>query len=132
MKDINELNFPSDVRYAPSHEYAKKDGAVIRVGISDYAQDQLGDIVFVELPEVGEAFNKGAAFGTVESVKAVSELYMPVGGEIAAANSALEESPEKINASPYSDGWMIAVKPDDPAELEALMTSDDYLKSLKG
>jgi glycine cleavage system H protein len=132
MKDISELNFPSDVRYAQSHEYAKKEGEVIKVGISDFAQDQLGDIVFVELPQVGEAFKKGAAFGTVESVKAVSELYMPITGEITAVNGTLEESPEKVNHSPYSEGWMIAVKPDDPAELEALMTSDAYLKTLKG
>ena len=132
MKDISELNFPSDVRYAQSHEWAKRDGDGIKVGISDYAQDQLGDIVFVELPEVGEAFKKGAEFGTVESVKAVSELYMPVGGEITAVNTALEESPERVNTSPYSEGWMIAVKPDDPTELDALLTSESYLKTLKG
>jgi glycine cleavage system H protein len=132
MKDISELNFPSDVRYAQSHEWAKRDGGGIKVGISDYAQDQLGDIVFVELPEVGEAFKKGAEFGTVESVKAVSELYMPVGGEITAVNTALEESPERVNTSPYSEGWMIAVKPDDPAELDALMTSEAYQETLKG
>ena len=84
------------------------------------------------MPEVGETFDKGAEFGTVESVKAVSELYMPIGGEIVAVNSALEDSPEFINNTPYSDGWMIAVKPDDPAELEGLMTKDVYLTSLKG
>jgi len=132
MKDINDVILPDDIRYAESHEWAKTEGDNVKVGISDYAQDQLGDIVFVEMPEVGETFDKGAEFGTVESVKAVSELYMPVGGEIVAVNSALEDAPELINNTPYSDGWMIEVKADDPAELEALMTQDAYLTSLKG
>ena len=132
MKEINELNLPDDIRYAESHEWAKAEGGNIKVGISDYAQDQLDDIVFVEMPEVGETFEKGAEFGTVESVKAVSELYMPVGGEIVAVNGGLEDSPELINDAPYSDGWMIEVKPDDPAELDSLLTKDAYLTSLKG
>ena len=132
MKEINDLILPDDIHYAESHEWAKAEGDNVKVGISDYAQDQLGDIVFVEMPEVGETFDKGAEFGTVESVKAVSELYMPVGGEIVAVNSALEDAPELINNTPYSDGWMIEVKADDPAELEALMTQDAYLTSLKG
>ena len=132
MKDINDVTLPDDIHYAESHEWAKAEGNNIKVGITDFAQDQLGDIVFVEMPEVGESFDKGAEFGTVESVKAVSELNMPVGGEIVAVNSALEDSPEFINNAPYSDGWMIAVKPDNPAELEGLMTKDAYLTSLKG
>jgi glycine cleavage system H protein len=132
MKEINDLNLPDDIRYAESHEWAKAEGNSVKVGISDYAQDQLGDIVFVEMPEVGETFDKGAEFGTVESVKAVSELYMPVGGEIVAVNAALEDSPELINNTPYSDGWIIEVKADDPTELESLMTKDAYLTSLKG
>jgi glycine cleavage system H protein len=132
MKDINDVTLPDDIHYAESHEWAKAEGNNIKVGITDFAQDQLGDIVFVEMPEAGETFDKGAEFGTVESVKAVSELYMPVGGEIVAVNSALEDSPEFINNAPYSDGWMIEVKPDNPAELEALMTKDAYLTSLKG
>ena len=132
MKDINDVTLPDDIHYAKSHEWAKAEGANVKVGITDFAQDQLGDIVFVEMPEVGETFDKGAEFGTVESVKAVSELYMPIGGEIVAVNSALEDSPEFINNTPYSDGWMITVKPDDPAGLEAMMTKDAYLTSLKG
>jgi len=132
MKDINDVILPDDIYYAASHEWAKAEGDKVKVGISDYAQDQLGDIVFVEMPEVGETFDKGAEFGTVESVKAVSELYMPVGGEIVAVNSTLEDSPELINNTPYADGWMIEVKADDPAQLEGLMTKDAYLKSLKG
>jgi len=132
MKDINDVILRDDIHYAASHEWAKAEGDNVKVGISDYAQDQLGDIVFVEMPEVGETFDKGAEFGTVESVKAVSELYMPVGGKIVAVNGALEDSPELINNTPYADGWMVEVKPDDPAELEDLMTKDAYLESLKG
>lgn len=132
MKELNELNFPDDVHYAESHEWARSEDDRIKVGISDYAQDQLGDIVFVELPEKGGTFGKGEAFGTVESVKAVSELYMPVGGEVMAVNSALEESPEKVNNAPYGDGWMIEIKAENPSELDALLTSAAYLETLKG
>lgn len=132
MKELNELNFPDDVRYAESHEWARSQGDRIQVGISDYAQDQLGDIVFVELPEKGDSFGKGEAFGTVESVKAVSELYMPVGGKVTAVNAALEESPEKVNNAPYGDGWMIEIEPENPSELDSLLTNDAYLEKLKG
>ncbi len=132
MKELNELNFPDDVRYAESHEWARSEGDKVKVGISDYAQDQLGDIVFVELPEVGDTFNKREEFGTVESVKAVSELYMPVAGEVVAINESLEESPEKVNNAPYGDGWMIEIKADNPPELDDLMDNDAYLGTLKG
>ena len=132
MKELNELNFPGDVRYAKSHEWAKLEAEKIKVGISDYAQDQLGDIVFVELPEVGDTLGKGEEFGTVESVKAVSELYMPVAGEIVAVNSSLEDAPEKVNNSPYGDGWMIEIKAENPSELDDLMDNDAYLGTLKG
>jgi len=132
MKEIDDVILPDDIRYAKSHEWTKADGDNVKVGISDYAQDQLGDIVFVEMPDVGETFEKGAEFGTVESVKAVSELYMPVGGEIVAVNTALEDSPELINNTPYSDGWMIGIKPDDPAEMDSLMAKNAYLATLKG
>jgi len=132
MKELNELSFPDDIRYSESHEWAKADGAKVKIGITDYAQDQLGDIVFVEMPGVGETFAKGAEFGTVESVKAVSELYIPIAGEVVAVNPALEDAPELINNSPYTDGWMIEIKPDNPSEIESLMTKDDYLASLQG
>jgi glycine cleavage system H protein len=132
MKEIAELNFPEDLRYSQSHEWVKADGDTARIGITDYAQDQLGDIVFVELPDVGESFEKGAEFGTVESVKAVSELYLPVSGEIAAINESLEDAPELINNTPFSDGWMIEVKLDDASQLDALMDKDAYLSTLKG
>ncbi len=132
MKDIEDVSLPDDIYYAESHEWAKAEGDNVKVGITDYAQDQLGDIVFVEMPEVGDTFDKGAEFGTVESVKAVSELYMPIGGEIVAVNSSLEDAPELINNTPYSDGWMIEVKPDDQQALGSLMNKDAYLTSLKG
>ena len=132
MKEVNELNFPEDLRYSDDHEWAKQVEAVVRVGISDYAQNQLGDIVFVELPEVGDEFEKGQEFGTVESVKAVSELYMPVGGEITAVNEALEDAPELVNNDPYSGGWMVEVKLHDPAEYGALKDQKAYLEMLKG
>ena len=132
MKEITELNFPEDVRYSESHEWVKAAGKTAKLGITDYAQDQLGDIVFVELPDVGESFEKGTEFGTVESVKAVSELYMPVSGEIVAINEALEDAPELVNNTPFADGWMIEVKLDDSSELDALMDKDAYLSILKG
>ena len=132
MKELSEVNLPDDVRYAESHEWAKLAGDTVKIGITDYAQDQLGDIVFVELPEGGDSFEKGEEFGTVESVKAVSELYMPVGGEVVSVNSILEDSPERVNNSPYSEGWMIEVRPDDPAEMDALLTGEAYLEKLKG
>ena len=131
MKAIDELNFPEEIRYTETHEWARPADDTVKIGISDYAQDQLGDVVFVELPQAGESFARGAEFGTVESVKAVSELYMPVGGEIVAVNSALEDAPEMVNNSPYSEGWMIEVKPDNSAELDSLLTRDVYVDSLK-
>jgi len=132
MKEINELVLPEDVRYSEDHEWARLDGDRVRTGISDYAQDQLGDIVFVELPQVGDTLQKGAEFGTVESVKAVSELYMPVGGEILAVNTSLEDAPESVNNSPYDEGWMVDIKPDNDSEFDQLMDKNAYLEKLKG
>lgn len=132
MKEISELSFPDDNRYAEDHEWVKQTGETVKIGISDYAQDQLGDIVFVELPAVGDTFEKGGEFGSLESVKAVSELYMPLGGEITAVNEALEDEPELVNNAPYTDGWMIEVKPDNAGELDALMDKGAYLEMLKG
>ena len=132
MKEIDELNLPDDLRYATDHEWTRLEGDKVKIGIDDYAQDQLGDIVFVELPEVGATFSKGEEFGTVESVKAVSELFMPIGGEILAINTALEETPEHVNNSPYDEGWMIEIKPGDVTEMDALMDKEAYIKMLKG
>ena len=132
MKEVSELQLPDDVRYTEDHEWARTEGEKTKAGISDYAQDQLGDIVYVELPQVGDSFDKGQEFGTVESVKAVAELYMPVGGTILAVNSALEKSPELVNKDPYGDGWMIEIEPSDPAQFDALMKKGVYLETLKG
>ena len=132
MKSIEALDFPQDVRYTDDHEWARREADQLVVGISDYAQDQLGDIVFVELPETGQRIGKGEEFGTVESVKAVSELYLPVGGEIVAVNEALADAPEQVNSDPYGKGWMVAVRPDDEQAFEALMSAADYQQMLKG
>lgn len=132
MKPIEELTFPEDLLYAQDHEWIRMENGSAVIGISDYAQDQLGDIVYVELPLVGQTFAKGEAFGTVESVKAVSELYMPIGGEVSAVNETLGDSPEKVNQDPYQDGWMIQIALRDPSEKDALMAKDAYLEMLKG
>jgi len=132
VKEINELDLSGDVRYTNDHEWARAEGDKVLVGLSDYAQDQMGDIVFVELPQVGDSFEKGETFGTVESTKAVAELYMPIGGEVMAVNMDLLGAPELVNESPYDKGWMIDVKPNDSAEMEALMSRDAYLELLKG
>ena len=130
MKEINELILPEDVRYTEDHEWAKLEGEIVRIGLTDYAQDQLGDIVFVEFPEVGDSFSKGEEFGTIESVKAVSEIIMPVSGEVVAINEDLENAPELVNKEPYEGGWLIEVKPEDTLELEALMDKTAYMKAL--
>jgi len=132
MKDVSQLKFPDDVRYVESHEWIRAEGGRVRIGITDYAQDQLGDIVFVELPAVGKSLNAGAPFGSVESVKAVSELYMPIGGKVVEINSTLENSPEVVNTSPYDQGWMIVVEPADAGELKNLLTVQAYRDKLKG
>ncbi len=135
MKEISELNLVEEARYTNDHEYAIVEDAgdgVVRVGLSDYAQDQLGDIVFVELPGEGDSFDAGAEFGTVESVKAVAELYMPISGEVVAVNTSLADAPELVNTDPYTEGWMMRVKPRDAEELSKLLTRDDYRRMLEG
>jgi len=132
VKSLSELILPDELYYTENHEWTRTGDERVTAGISDYAQEQLGDIVFVELPQVGDTFEKGAEFGTVESVKAVSELYMPVSGEITAINTALDESPGLVNTKPYEDGWMIEIKPDDNSELDTLMTKTAYMEMLKG
>jgi len=132
MKEISELNFPDDLKYAEDHEWARIENDEVTIGICDYAQDQLGDVVFVELPEVGDTFDKGQEFGTVESVKAVSELIIPLSGEVTAVNANLEDTPELVNSEPYNGGWMLKIKLANPGELDDLMTKDAYLDMLKG
>ena len=131
MKELEELILPDDVRYTDDHEWARINGDTVLVGVSDYAQDQMGDIVFVELPAIGDSFAKGDEFGTLESVKAVSELYMPMSGEVVAVNTALTDAPELINQQPYTS-WIIEIKPADPSEYQQLHNAADYLNLLKG
>jgi glycine cleavage system H protein len=132
MKDINELNLPEDVKYTKDHEWASAEGDTVTIGINDYAQDQLGEIVFVEMPAVGDSFSAEDEFGSVESVKAVSEMYMPISGEILAVNEDLEDAPEKVNEDCYQSGWIIKVKASDLSEMDALMDKAAYLEMLKG
>lgn len=131
-KEINELVLPDDVKYSNDHEWIKSQGDNVRVGITDYAQDQLGDIVFVEVPAVGDTFDKGAELGSIESVKAVSEMYMPVGGEIVAVNEELEDAPDLLNQDPYGKGWIVDIRAADQAEIDDLLDKNAYLEILKG
>ncbi|GAB2235260.1 hypothetical protein Droror1_Dr00025681 [Drosera rotundifolia] len=116
------------LRYANSHEWVKHDGPVAIIGITDHAQDHLGEVVFVDLPEVGGLVSKGGSFGAVESVKASSDVNSPISGEVVEVNSKLTEVPGLINSSPYEDGWMIKIKPSDPSELQTLMGPTEYTK----
>ena len=120
-------NIPADLRYAKSHEWVQlaADGTAL-VGITDYAQNSLGDITFVQLPKVGAVLKAGETFGVVESVKAASDVYAPVAGTVIAVNSALDANPEKVNASPYADGWMLKLQPADPAAVSGLLSAADY------
>lgn len=131
MKEINELKIPENLKYTDQHEWAET-GDIVKVGVSDYAQDQLGDIVFVELPEVGDSFDKGDECATLESVKAVSEMYAPVSGEVVEVNEELEDEPGLINEDPYEKGWIFKIKISDAGELDSLMDKAAYLEMLKG
>jgi len=119
-------DIPDDLLYTKSHEWVRVDGDEATVGITDHAQNALNDIVYVELPGVGDAFDTEGEFGVVESVKSVSDLYLPVAGEITAANGALEDAPEVINGDPYGEGWLVKVRMSDPAEVAKLLSPDDY------
>lgn len=117
---------PDDRKYQESHEYATTGGEPVTVGISDFAQDELGDIVFVELPEAGDEVAQGEEFGVIESIKAVSDLYAPVSGTVSAVNDALFDQPELVNESPYDEGWMLEIEDVDDAELAELLTAEEY------
>ena len=117
---------PSELKYTKEHEWVRLDGHIGTVGITDYAQDQLGDIVFVELPAAGKAVKQMEKFGEIESVKAVSELYSPITGEVVEANPALASSPERVNDDPYGDGWMLRIRLSDPGEIDKLLSAQDY------
>ena len=122
------MNLDTSVKYRQSHEWARQEGDLIVCGISDHAQDSLSDVVFVELPSVGATLAQGEVFGVVESVKAASDLYMPMSGEIVETNEDLSDTPETINSDPYGAGWMIKIKPSNPAEWDGLLSGDDYAK----
>ncbi len=119
---------PADLRYTKEHEWARKEGDLLVVGITAHAVEQLGDITMVTLPDAGTALTAGEAFGDVDSVKAVSELYAPVDGEVAEINAALEDAPESVNDAPYEAGWMLKIKPADPAAFEGLLSAEAYTK----
>jgi glycine cleavage system H protein len=125
------MNIPSELKYTKDHEWISIEGDVITIGITDFAQSELGDIVYVEVETVDETLEADEVFGTVEAVKTVSDLFLPVSGEIIEFNEALEDEPEKVNTDPYGDGWMIKVKCTDVSQLDALLSVDDY-KALVG
>lgn len=126
------VNVPDDLRYTADHEYVKStpELGVVNVGITDYAQGELGDVVFVNLPKVGDRFGAHQPFGTIEAVKAVSDLYCPVAGQVVAVNQGLDADPASVNRAPYDDGWMIRLKADDPAALDGLLTAAAYRAQL--
>jgi len=126
------LSFPADCRYADSHEYVRPEGDSWRLGLSAFAIDQLGDIVFVELPELGTSLSRGQSFGSVESVKAVEDLIAPVGGEVVARNEAVLASPEELQNDPYGEGWLLLIRPSDPGELDTLLDSVAYGGKVEG
>lgn len=125
------MEFPKDLKYTKEHEWVKVDKNIATVGITDYAQDSLGDVVYVELPQEGNAVTKSEPFGVVESVKAVSDLYSPVSGSVAEVNDAIVDNPEVINEDPYGDAWMIKVELSSAGELDDLMSADEYQKYIE-
>ncbi|NER12667.1 glycine cleavage system protein GcvH [Leptobacterium flavescens] len=125
------MNIPSELKYTKDHEWIKIDGDVATVGITDFAQSELGDIVYVEVETVDETLDKDEVFGTVEAVKTVSDLFLPLSGEIIEFNESLEDEPEKVNSDPYGDGWMIKIKISDTSEIDGLLSGEDY-KALIG
>jgi glycine cleavage system H protein len=126
------LSFPDDRRYADSHETVRPEGELVRLGLSAFAVDQLGDIVFVELPEVGSTLAQGSSFGSVESVKAVEDLLAPISGTVTARNEAVLANPEELQNDPYGEGWLLLLRPSDPSQLEALMDAATYAAKVQG
>ena len=126
------LSYPDDCRYADSHEYARQEGELVRIGISAFAVDQLGDIVFVELPELGACLSQGSSFGSVESVKAVEDVIAPISGTIEARNEAVLANPEELQNDPYGEGWLLLVRPSDPSQLDGLMDAAGYSAQVEG
>ena len=124
------FSFPEHFRFADSHEYASSENDLVRIGISEFAVDQLGDIVFVDLPEEGTSIAKGESFGSVESVKAVEDMYAPVSGEIVHRNNSVLASPEELQNDPHGEGWLLIISPDNPDQLQELMNSETYSKKI--
>ena len=120
------MNVPDDLKYTAEHEWIRFEGDEVVIGVTDFAKGELGDVVFVEIETEGETFSKGDTFGTIEAVKTVSDLYMPLDGEVVKVNPALEETPELINSHPFGEGWMVRIKMSDPAQLEELIPADEY------
>jgi glycine cleavage system H protein len=126
------MKLDPNARYAETHEWVRKEDGLMVCGITDHAQEELSDVVYVELPAVGTTFAKGEEFGVIESVKAASDLYIPMGGEIVEVNEALEDSPEIVNDDPFGEGWMIKFKPSDPSQWDDLLTPEGYEASIEG
>ncbi len=124
------MNIPQDLQYTTDHEWVRNEDGIITIGISDFAQGELGDIIFVELPEIGQEFDKSDPFGTIEAVKTVADLFAPVTGKIVEVNESLEDAPESVNSDCYGAGWIIKMKYSDPNELDDLISAADYEKSL--
>ena len=120
------MDIPSELRYTEEHEWVRAEGDHAVVGITDYAQGELGDVVYLELPDVGARFKQMEVLGTIEAVKTVAEIFSPVSGEVVEVNGKLEDEPELVNSSPYGDGWMVRIRMDDPSELESLLSADGY------
>jgi len=120
------MNVPDDLRYTSEHEWIRIEGDEVVVGVTDFAQEELGDVVFVEIETQGESLSVGDAFGTIEAVKTVSDLYMPLDGEVLEVNEALEDAPELVNSQPFGDGWMVRIKYSDPSQLDDLLSPEDY------
>lgn len=125
------MAYPDDVRYTQDHEWARDEGGLVTVGITGYATEQLGDVVFVELPEAGRKVEAGKAFGVVEAVKTVSDLFAPVSGEVVEVNAAITDNPALVNQSPYGEGWLVKIRASDPKQLAALLSSVDYEKLIE-
>jgi glycine cleavage system H protein len=126
------MNVPEDLRYSTDHEWARREEGRVRIGITDFAQDTLGDVVFVDLPEVGATVTAGGTFGEVESTKSVSDLYAPVGGTVVEVNGELADAPNRINDDPYGEGWICVIEPSDPAELDVLLDAAGYQQLIDG
>jgi glycine cleavage system H protein len=126
------MSVPEDLRYSADHEWARREGSRIRIGVTDYAQDALGDVVYVQLPELGSAVTAGEAFGEVESTKSVSDLFAPVDGRVCAVNEALQDAPQSVNSAPYDAGWLCEIEMSDASQYEQLLSADAYRSLLEG